>query len=394
MSAPYLLLVELWGTAPQSKTTIPQRIQNHHRKCDKHNYNIYGGKCKFLSYNNRKNGVLMKFLDKAKIHIKAGDGGNGSASFRREKYIEFGGPNGGDGGRGGDVIFRAVPNVNTLIDYRFKTNFTAGRGENGMGKMRTGASGETLILPVPTGTVILSENEEIECADMNTDGMEYLAARGGNGGWGNLHFKSPTNRAPRQANDGLPGEERTVVLRLKLIADIGLVGFPNAGKSTLLAAVTSARPKIANYPFTTLNPQLGVMYAHNREFVMVDLPGLIQGAHTGVGLGDRFLGHAERTKLILHVIDGTESDWAARYAAIRHEMDSYGANLAKKPEIVVINKLDAIASDDMDARMDAFKKSFGRRKRPTIITISAAGHQGIGGLVSAIEKQFLEIERK
>lgn len=336
----------------------------------------------------------MKFLDKAKIHIKAGDGGNGSASFRREKYIEFGGPNGGDGGRGGDVIFRAVPNVNTLIDYRFKTNFAAGRGENGMGKMRTGASGETLILPVPTGTVILSENEEIEYADMNTDGMEYLAARGGNGGWGNLHFKSPTNRAPRQANDGLPGEERTVVLRLKLIADIGLVGFPNAGKSTLLAAVTSARPKIANYPFTTLNPQLGVMYAHNREFVMVDLPGLIQGAHTGVGLGDRFLGHAERTKLILHVIDGTESDWAARYAAIRHEMDSYGANLAKKPEIVVINKLDAIASDDMDARMDAFKKSFGRRKRPTIITISAAGHQGIGGLVSAIEKQFLEIERK
>ena len=336
----------------------------------------------------------MKFLDKAKIHIKAGDGGNGSASFRREKYIEFGGPNGGDGGRGGDVIFRAVPNVNTLIDYRFKTNFTAGRGENGMGKMRTGASGETLILPVPTGTVILSENEEIEYADMNTDGMEYLAARGGNGGWGNLHFKSPTNRAPRQANDGLPGEERTVVLRLKLIADIGLVGFPNAGKSTLLAAVTSARPKIANYPFTTLNPQLGVMYAHNREFVMVDLPGLIQGAHTGVGLGDRFLGHAERTKLILHVIDGTESDWAARYAAIRHEMDSYGANLAKKPEIVVINKLDAIASDDMDARMDAFKKSFGRKKRPTIITISAAGHQGIGGLVSAIEKQFLEIERK
>ena len=184
------------------------------------------------------------------------------------------------------------------------------------------------------------------------------------------------------------------MLRLKLIADIGLVGFPNAGKSTLLAAVTSARPKIANYPFTTLNPQLGVMYAHNREFVMVDLPGLIQGAHTGVGLGDRFLGHAERTKLILHVIDGTESDWAARYAAIRHEMDSYGANLAKKPEIVVINKLDAIASDDMDARMDAFKKSFGRKKIPTIITISAAGHQGIGGLVSAIEKQFLEIERK
>lgn len=331
----------------------------------------------------------MKFLDKAKIHIKAGDGGNGAASFRREKYIEFGGPNGGDGGRGGDVVFRAVPNVNTLIDYRYKTHFAAMRGQNGMGKMRTGYSGETLVLPVPTGTVILSENEEIEYADLDTDGMEYRAARGGNGGWGNLHFKSPTNRAPRQANDGLPGEERTVVLRLKLIADIGLVGFPNAGKSTLLSAVTSARPKIANYPFTTLNPQLGVMYAHNREFVMVDLPGLIEGAHTGVGLGDRFLGHAERTRMILHVIDGTESDWGARYAAIRHEMDSYGGGLVNKPEIVIINKIDAISDDDLTHRMAAFKKSFGRRKKPEIITISAAGRIGIDVLISAVEKQFL-----
>ncbi len=335
---------------------------------------------------------IMKFLDKAKIFIKAGDGGNGAATFRREKYIEFGGPNGGDGGRGGDVVFRAVPNVNTLIDYRYKMHFAAQRGENGMGKMRTGASGETLILPVPTGTVILSENEEIEYADLNTDGMEYLAARGGNGGWGNLHFKSPTNRAPRQANDGLPGEERTVVLRLKLIADIGLVGFPNAGKSTLLSAVTSARPKIANYPFTTLNPQLGVMYAHNREFVMVDLPGLIEGAHTGVGLGDRFLGHAERTKMILHIIDGTEPDWAARYAAIRHEMDSYGGGLLKKPEMVVINKIDAISEEDLTARLTAFKKSFGRKKKPQILQISAAGRTGVENLIGAIEKLFLEIE--
>ena len=333
----------------------------------------------------------MKFLDKAKITIKAGDGGNGSASFRREKYIEFGGPNGGDGGRGGDIIFRAVPNVNTLIDYRYKTNFAAGRGENGMGKMRTGASGETLVLPVPTGTVILSENEEIEYADLSADGMEYLAARGGNGGWGNLHFKSPTNRAPRQANDGLPGEARTVVLQLKLIADIGLVGFPNAGKSTLLSAVTAARPKIANYPFTTLNPQLGVMYAHNREFVLVDLPGLIQGAHTGVGLGDRFLGHAERTKMILHVIDGTEPDWASRYAAIRHEMDSSGGGLVGKPEMVVINKIDAIAPDELKARVTEFKKSFGRKKKPEIMAISAAGRVGISELVAAIEKNFLAI---
>ena len=333
----------------------------------------------------------MKFLDKAKIHIKAGDGGNGAASFRREKYIEYGGPNGGDGGRGGDVIFRAVPNVNTLIDYRFKTHFAAERGQNGMGKMRTGFSGEDLILPVPTGTVILSENEEIEYADLNQDGMEYLAVRGGNGGWGNLHFKSPTNRAPKQANDGLPGEERTVVLRLKLIADIGLVGFPNAGKSTLLAAVTSARPKIANYAFTTLNPQLGVMYAHNREFVMVDLPGLIEGAHTGVGLGDRFLGHAERTKMILHIIDGTESDWGARYAAIRHEMDSYGGGLLSKPEMVVINKIDAISDEDLKDRMNAFKKSFGRKKKPEIITISAAGRIGIEELIAKIEKTMTDL---
>lgn len=336
----------------------------------------------------------MKFLDKAKIYIKAGNGGNGAASFRREKYIEFGGPNGGDGGRGGDVVFRAVPNVNTLIDYRFKTKFVAERGQNGMGKMRTGYSGETLVLPVPTGTVILSENEEIEYADLNEDGMEYLAARGGNGGWGNLHFKSPTNRAPRQANDGLPGEERTVVLRLKLIADIGLVGFPNAGKSTLLSAVTSARPKIANYPFTTLNPQLGVMYAHNREFVMVDLPGLIEGAHTGVGLGDRFLGHAERTKMILHVIDGTEEDWAGRYKAIRHEMDSYGGGLVNKPEMVVINKIDAISEEDMKQRMTDFKKSFGRKKKPEIMEISAAGQIGIQELIASIEKKFLETEAK
>lgn len=336
----------------------------------------------------RVKGTKMKFLDKAKIHIRAGDGGNGAASFRREKYIEFGGPNGGDGGRGGDVIFRAVPNVNTLIDYRFKTNFAAQRGQNGMGRMRTGYSGEDLVLPVPTGTVILSENEEIEYADLNTDGMEYRAARGGNGGWGNLHFKSPTNRAPKQANDGLPGEERTVVLRLKLIADIGLVGFPNAGKSTLLSAVTSARPKIANYAFTTLNPQLGVMYAHKREFVMVDLPGLIEGAHTGVGLGDKFLGHAERTKLILHVIDGTEPDWAARYTAIRFEMDSYGGGLINKPEIVVINKIDAVDDGDLKTRMTEFKKSFGRKKKPEIVTISAAGHIGLEDLISAVEKEF------
>ncbi len=326
----------------------------------------------------------MKFLDNAKIHLKAGDGGNGSASFRREKYIEFGGPNGGDGGRGGDIIFRAVPNVNTLIDYRYKTNFAAQRGENGRGRMETGKSGDTMILPVPTGTVILSENGEIEYADLNADGMEYRAARGGNGGWGNLHFKSPTNRTPKQANDGLPGEDRKVILQLKLIADIGLVGFPNAGKSTLLSAVTAARPKIANYPFTTLNPQLGVMYAHNHEFVLVDLPGLIEGAHTGVGLGDRFLGHAERTKMILHIIDGTEEDWNARYKAIRYEMESYGEGLIDKPEIIVINKMDAVEPDEWAERMKKFK----RGKKSEILAVSAAGRLGINELISAVEKSF------
>ncbi|MDR0803607.1 MAG: GTPase ObgE [Rickettsiales bacterium] len=332
----------------------------------------------------------MKFLDNAKIKIKAGDGGNGSASFRREKYIEFGGPNGGDGGRGGDIVFRAVPNVNTLIDYRFKTNFLAQRGENGGGKMCTGKSGDTLYLAVPTGTVILSENGAIEYADLNSDGMEYRAARGGNGGWGNLHFKSPTNRTPKQANDGLPGEERTLVLQLKLIADIGLIGFPNAGKSSLLAAVTAARPKIANYPFTTLTPGLGVMYAHAREFVLVDLPGLIAGAADGVGLGDKFLAHAERTHMILHVIDGMEEDIVGRYRAIRHELDSFGANLSAKPEIVVINKCDAISESEMRDKIAALKKSFGRKKRPDILAVSAAGRLGIQGMIETIEKRFLE----
>ena len=332
----------------------------------------------------------MKFLDKAKIRIKAGDGGNGSKSFRREKYIEFGGPDGGDGGRGGDVVFRAVPNVNTLIDYRYKRDFQAQRGENGSGKQRTGKSGETMVLPVPTGTVIVSENGEIEYADMNADGMEYRAARGGNGGWGNVHFKSPTNRAPKQANDGLAGEERTVVLQLKLIADIGLVGFPNAGKSTLLAAVTAARPKIASYPFTTLNPQLGVMYAHDREFVLVDLPGLIEGAHEGVGLGDRFLGHAERTKMILHIIDGTEEDWTARYKAIRHEMESYGGGLTGKPEMIVVNKQDAVEPEDWAARLKKFGAFLKRGKREAPMQISAAGRTGIQELIAAIEKKFLK----
>ncbi|MDR0449433.1 MAG: GTPase ObgE [Rickettsiales bacterium] len=327
----------------------------------------------------------MKFLDVAKIIVKAGDGGNGSASMRHEKYIEYGGPDGGDGGRGGDVVFRAVRNVNTLIDYRYKRNFNAENGKGGSGKQRTGASGDDLILDVPTGTMILSENLQVVYADLDKDGMLYRAARGGNGGWGNLHFKSPTNRAPTQANEGLPGEERTLVLQLKLIADIGLVGFPNAGKSTLLSVITGARPKIANYPFTTLSPQLGVMYSHDKEYVIVDLPGLIEGAAEGVGLGDKFLAHAERTRLILHLIDGTEEDWAGRYKTIRNELDSYGFDLIGKPEIVVVNKIDAVPAADWKERMTKLKRAAKGRE---IVSISAAGMIGLDDLKAAVEKEM------
>ncbi|MDR2268644.1 MAG: GTPase ObgE [Rickettsiales bacterium] len=324
----------------------------------------------------------MKFLDKAKITVRSGSGGNGSASFRHAKYIEYGGPDGGDGGRGGDVIFRAVPNVNTLIDFRFKQQFAAENGASGTGAMKTGKSGADSIINVPTGTEILSENEEILYADLSHVGDEWMACRGGNGGWGNLHFKSSTNRAPTQHNDGLPGEERALVLRMKLIADAGLVGFPNAGKSSLLSALTAARPKIADYPFTTLHPALGVMYSRKKEFVLVDLPGLIEGAANGVGLGDKFLAHAERTKLILHVIDVSESDIACRYGAIRNEMDLYGGGLTKKPEIIVLNKIDMIPDDELSEKIKELKKI---AKKIKIVPISAAGHLGLDILKTEIE---------
>ncbi|MDR1027174.1 MAG: GTPase ObgE, partial [Rickettsiales bacterium] len=290
---------------------------------------------------------------------------------------------GGDGGRGGDVVFHAVPNVNTLVDFRFKQHFAAENGRGGSGAMRTGKSGEDCVIAVPTGTEIMSENEELLYADLATDGAEWMAARGGNGGWGNLHFKSSTNRAPEQHNDGLPGEERVLVLRLKLIADAGLVGMPNAGKSSLLAALTNARPKIANYAFTTLNPGLGVLAMHGREFVLVDLPGLIAGAANGVGLGDRFLGHAERTKLILHLIDGTEEDLAARYKIIRKEMEAYGGRLVDKPEIVVLNKTDAIEPADLKKKITALKRV---AKGAPVVAISAAARTGLDELKTGIEK--------
>ena len=332
----------------------------------------------------------MKFMDRAKIVVCSGRGGNGSASFRHAKYVEYGGPDGGDGGRGGDCVFRAVPNVNTLIDFRFKQHFAAENGAGGAGAMRTGKSGKTLVINVPTGTEILSENEQLVYADLAHDGDEWLACRGGNGGWGNLHFKSSTNRAPTQKNDGLPGEERALVLRLKLIADAGLVGFPNAGKSSLLAALTAARPKIANYPFTTLHPGLGVMYSHGKEFVLVDLPGLIKGAAAGAGLGDRFLGHAERTKVILHVIDATEPNIAERYKAIREEMELYEEisaevggiiRITNKPEIIVLNKIDAVSEEEL---ADIVKQLKRVAKKTEIVPVSAAGRQNLEALKEAV----------
>jgi GTP-binding protein len=284
----------------------------------------------------------MKFLDEAKIYIKSGSGGNGAVSFRREKFVEFGGPNGGDGGRGGNVKFVAVSNLNTLIDFRYLQHFKAEAGQGGMGKDRSGKAGEDLIIKVPIGTQVLAEDKKTLIVDMDQEGKEFLIARGGNGGFGNAHFKSSTNQAPRHANPGQEGEELWVWLRLKLIADVGLIGLPNAGKSTFLKMVTAARPKIADYPFTTLHPQLGVAYVGGSEFVIADLPGLIEGAHQGVGLGTRFLGHAERCKVLLHLIASDQADVAATYRLIRHELKSYGGGLAEKPEIVALSKTDLI----------------------------------------------------
>src|SRR5687768_16371514 len=274
----------------------------------------------------------MKFLDEAKIYIQSGAGGNGCVSFRREKFIEFGGPNGGDGGRGGDVIAECVDGLNTLIDYRYQQHFKAQPGGGGMGKYRHGANGKDVILKVPVGTQIYEEDGETLLADLTKLGQRVVLAKGGNGGFVNAQFKSSTNHAPRHANPCQPGEERIIRLRLKLIADAGLIGLPNAGKSTFLAAVSDAKPKIADYPFTTLHPQLGVVRADDREFVIADLPGLIEGAHEGVGLGDRFLGHTERCRVLLHLVDGTEEDVGAAYKTVRTELAAYGHGLTEKAE--------------------------------------------------------------
>ena len=319
----------------------------------------------------------MKFLDQAKIFVKSGGGGAGCVGFRREKFVEFGGPDGGDGGRGGDVVALAVSNLNTLIDYRYQQHFRARNGGQGMGQNRTGADGKTLVLKVPVGTQILAEDNETLLADLTRDGQRVVLAKGGDGGFGNVHYKSSTNQAPRRADPGWPCEERWFWLRLKLIADVGLVGLPNAGKSTLLAAVSRARPKIADYPFTTLKPQLGVVGVDDAEFVLADLPGLIEGAQEGRGLGHRFLGHVERCGAILHLVDGTLVDIAGAYRTVRAEIEAYGHGLAEKPEIVGLNKIDALAPDDVKKKRAALARA-AKKYAPGAKVMALSGATGAG----------------
>jgi GTPase len=324
----------------------------------------------------------MKFLDEAKVYIASGAGGNGCVSFRREKFIEFGGPNGGDGGKGGDAVVEAVNGLNTLIDYRYQQHFKAQRGGNGMGKDRAGANGKDVVLKVPIGTQVYEEDGETLIADLTEVGQRATIAKGGNGGFGNAHFKSSTNRAPRHANPGQPGEERTIRLRLKLIADAGLIGLPNAGKSTFLAAVSAAKPKIADYPFTTLHPQLGVVKVDEREFVLADLPGLIEGAHEGTGLGDRFLGHTERCRVLLHLVDGTIEDAGAAYRTVRAELEAYGQGLSEKPEIVALSKADAMAPELVKAQSAKLKKAC----KKTPLVLSAQSGEGVQETLRALAK--------
>ncbi len=297
----------------------------------------------------------MKFLDLTKVYIRSGSGGNGAVSFRREKFIEFGGPDGGNGGNGGSVWAEAVTGLNTLIDFRYQQHFFAKNGQGGMGQNRFGKNGDDIVLRVPVGTEILDEEGEEVIADLTVEGQRVCLAKGGNGGFGNMHFKSSTNQAPRRANPGLAGVEATIWLRLKLIADCGLLGLPNAGKSTFLAATSNARPKIADYPFTTLHPNLGVVEVDGREFVVADIPGLIEGAHEGRGLGDTFLGHIERCSVLLHLIDGTAEDVAADYNVIIGELNEYGAGLNEKPRITVLNKSDALSNEDTAEKLAELK---------------------------------------
>ena len=315
----------------------------------------------------------MKFLDEAKVYVRSGAGGAGAVSFRREKFIEFGGPDGGDGGRGGDVVIECVEGLNTLIDYRYQQHFKAGVGGHGMGRNRAGGRGADAVLKVPVGTQVLDEDGETMFADMTEVGQRVVLLRGGNGGFGNAYFKSSTNQAPRRANPGQPAEERTIRLRLKLIADAGLVGLPNAGKSTFLATVTAARPKIADYPFTTLHPGLGVVRLGEREFVLADIPGLIEGAHEGLGLGDRFLGHLERTRVLLHLVDAGGEHAGKDYKTVRAELEAYGGGLAEKPEIVALSKCDAVDPDHLRQQLARLK----RAAKATPLRLSSATNTGV-----------------
>jgi len=336
----------------------------------------------------------MKFLDEAKIHVSSGAGGAGSVSFRREKFIEFGGPDGGDGGRGGSVIVECVDGLNTLIDYRYQQHFKAKGGGHGMGKNRSGANGADAILKVPVGTQVLDENGEDVLADLTAVGERIVLLEGGNGGFGNAHFKSSTNRAPRHANPGQPAILRTIRLRLKLIADAGLVGLPNAGKSTFLAAVSAAKPKIADYPFTTLHPQLGVVRVDGREFVLADIPGLIEGAHEGVGLGDRFLAHVERTGVLLHLVDATGEDAGQAWKTVRQELEAYGHELAEKPEIVALTKIDALTPDVIAEQKKKLKRA--AKKEPLLLSAhSGAGvEDALRAILKTIAKSRKEAERE
>ncbi len=329
----------------------------------------------------------MKFLDQCKIYIRSGDGGGGAVSFRREKFIEYGGPDGGDGGRGGDVWIEAVDGLNTLIDYRYQQHFKAKTGVHGMGRNRHGANGADVVLKVPVGTLVLEEDQETVICDLDKAGMRELLAAGGNGGWGNTQFKGPINQAPYRANPGQPGVEKEIWLRLKLIADVGLVGLPNAGKSTFLAAVSAATPKIADYPFTTLTPNLGVVdLSSNERFVIADVPGLIEGASEGLGLGTRFLGHLERTAVLIHLIDATADDPVAAWRTIRGELEAYGEGLYEKPELIALNKVDALSADERKAKARALK----RAAKVAPLLVSGVSGEGVKDLLRAAHARVLE----
>ena len=322
----------------------------------------------------------MKFLDQAKVYIRSGAGGAGAVSFLREKYIEYGGPDGGNGGRGGDVWAEAVSNLNTLIDYRYQQHHRAKTGGHGMGRDRHGAKGADATIKVPVGTQIYEEDNETLIADLTEEGQRALLAKGGNGGFGNAHFKTSTNQAPRTANPGQPGDERTIWLRLKLIADAGIVGLPNAGKSTFLATVSAAKPKIADYPFTTLHPNLGVARIDGRTLVIADIPGLIEGAHEGAGIGDRFLGHVERTRVLLHLVSGIEDDVAEAYETVRGEIEAYEHELADKPEVLVLSKADALDDELIAMQLEELKRVSGK----DALVLSSATHSGLDEVLRAL----------